>query len=130
MKIRSFILIVLLVGAFVYLTSYSNFHGIPNAPLAKLWRESPMQLTEADAQPAYTQMQLLTSISRWAKCSPSWITSGSPTTPSWYSPVTTVPPSGGGSAAGGFRPAKASPVAMKDGQHPHTHGLAGHSDGA
>ena len=55
MKIRSVILIVLLVGAFVYLTSYSNFRGLPNAPLAKLWHESPMHLTEADAQPAYTQ---------------------------------------------------------------------------
>jgi S1-C subfamily serine protease len=55
MKIRSVILIVLLVGAFVYLTSYSNFRGLPTAPLAKLWRESPMHLTEADAQPAYTQ---------------------------------------------------------------------------
>jgi S1-C subfamily serine protease len=55
MRIRSVILIVLLVGAFVYLTSYSNFRGLPAAPLAKLWHQSPMQLTEADAQPAYTQ---------------------------------------------------------------------------
>ena len=54
MKIRSVILILLLVGAFVYLTSYSNFRGVPDAPLAKLWRQSPMRLTEADAQPAYT----------------------------------------------------------------------------
>ena len=54
MKIRSVILIVLLVGAFVYLTSYSNFRGTNNLPLAKLWRESPLQLTVADAQPAYT----------------------------------------------------------------------------
>jgi S1-C subfamily serine protease len=55
MKIRSVILIVLLVGGFVYLTSYSNFRGLPSAPLAKLWRDSPMHLTEAEAQPAYTQ---------------------------------------------------------------------------
>jgi S1-C subfamily serine protease len=54
MRIRSVILIVLLVGAFVYLTSYSNFRGAPVPPLAKLWHQSPMQLTEADAQPAYT----------------------------------------------------------------------------
>ncbi len=54
MKIRSVILIVLLVGAFVYLTSYSNFRGANNLPLAKVWRESPLQLTVADAQPAYT----------------------------------------------------------------------------
>src|SRR5271156_5854529 len=54
MKIRSVILIFLLVGAFVYLTSYSNFKGAPEVPLAKLWRQSPMQLTVADAQPAYT----------------------------------------------------------------------------
>jgi S1-C subfamily serine protease len=54
MKIRSVILIVLLVGAFVYLTSYSNFSGTSNLPLAKLWHESPLQLTVADAQPAYT----------------------------------------------------------------------------
>jgi S1-C subfamily serine protease len=54
MKIRSVILIVLLVGAFVYLTSYSNFRGTSDLPLAKLWRESPLRLTVADAQPAYT----------------------------------------------------------------------------
>jgi S1-C subfamily serine protease len=58
MKIRSVILIVLLVGAFVYLTSYSDFRGLPSSPLAKLWRESPMRLTEADAQPAYTQEEV------------------------------------------------------------------------
>jgi S1-C subfamily serine protease len=54
MKIRSAILIVLLVGAFVYLTSYSTFRGTKNLPLAKLWRQSPLRLTIADAQPAYT----------------------------------------------------------------------------
>jgi S1-C subfamily serine protease len=48
MKIRPFILTFLLVGAFVYIASYSNFKGIPGAHL------SPMQLTVADAQPAYT----------------------------------------------------------------------------
>src|SRR6204780_4366471 len=47
MKIRSVILIGLLVGAFVYLTSYSNFRS-------DLWRQAPMKLTVADAQPAYT----------------------------------------------------------------------------
>jgi S1-C subfamily serine protease len=48
MKIRPVILTFLLVGAFVYIASYSNFRGIPGAHL------SPMQLTVADAQPAYT----------------------------------------------------------------------------
>jgi S1-C subfamily serine protease len=48
MKIRPFLLIFLLVGAFVYVASYSNFRGIPGVPL------SPMRLTVADAQPAYT----------------------------------------------------------------------------
>ncbi|HXP10309.1 MAG TPA: trypsin-like peptidase domain-containing protein, partial [Acidobacteriaceae bacterium] len=42
-------MILLFVGAFVYIASYSNFRGIPGA--AHL---SPMQLTVADAQPAYT----------------------------------------------------------------------------
>jgi S1-C subfamily serine protease len=54
MKIRSVILIVLLVGAFVYLTSYSNFRWAGNLPLPAIWRQSPLQLTVADAQPAYT----------------------------------------------------------------------------
>ena len=54
MKTRSAILILLLVGAFVYLTSYSNFRGTPSLPLATLWRQSPLELTVADAQPAYT----------------------------------------------------------------------------
>jgi S1-C subfamily serine protease len=54
MKTRSAILIVLLVGAFVYLTSYSNFRGTENLPLATLWRQPPLRLTIADAQPAYT----------------------------------------------------------------------------
>src|SRR3984957_2780190 len=54
MKTRSAILILLLVGAFVYLTSYSNFRGTPSLPLATLFRQSPLQLTVADAQPAYT----------------------------------------------------------------------------
>jgi S1-C subfamily serine protease len=54
MKTRSVIWIVLLVGAFVYLTSYSNFRGTGNLPLPDLWRKSPLQLTVADAQPAYT----------------------------------------------------------------------------
>ena len=54
MKIRSLILIVLFVGAFVYLTSYSNFRGPGNLPLTGLWHRSPLRLTVADAQPAYT----------------------------------------------------------------------------
>jgi S1-C subfamily serine protease len=54
MKIRLLILVVLFVGAFVYVTSYSGFGNLPEAPLARLWRQSPMHLTEADAQPAYT----------------------------------------------------------------------------
>ena len=49
MKIRPVFLILLLVGAFVYIASYSNFRGIPGAQ-----HLSPMQLTVADAQPAYT----------------------------------------------------------------------------
>ena len=49
MKIRPFILTFLLVGAFVYIASYSNFKGIRGAH-----HLSPMQLTVADAQPAYT----------------------------------------------------------------------------
>jgi S1-C subfamily serine protease len=48
MKIRPVILIILLVGAFVYIASFSNFRGLPGANL------SPMRLTVADAQPAYT----------------------------------------------------------------------------
>src|SRR6202789_2500047 len=54
MKIRSVILIVLLVGSFVYLTSYSNFRGTGNLPLPDIWHQSPLQLTVADAQPSYT----------------------------------------------------------------------------
>ena len=49
MKIRPVFLTLLLVGAFVYIASYSNFRGIPSAQ-----HLSPMQLTVADAQPAYT----------------------------------------------------------------------------
>src|SRR5271156_1792698 len=49
MKIRPVFLTLLLVGAFVYIASYSNFRGIPGAQ-----HLSPMRLTVADAQPAYT----------------------------------------------------------------------------
>jgi S1-C subfamily serine protease len=70
MKIRPIILIVLLVGAFVYLTSYSNFRGAPGTPLAKLWHQSPMRLTEADAQPAYTSEEL-TNIGVYKRALPS-----------------------------------------------------------
>ena len=62
MKTRSAILILLLVGAFVYLTSYSNFRGTPSLPLRKLWRQSPLRLTVADAQPAYTPEEALSLI--------------------------------------------------------------------
>ncbi len=58
MKIRSIILTLLLVGAFVYLISYSNFRGPGRSPLARLWDRSALQLTVADAQPAYTQEEL------------------------------------------------------------------------
>ncbi len=51
MKTRSLILILFFVGAFVYLTSYSNFRG---APGGLPWHPSPLQITVADAQPAYT----------------------------------------------------------------------------
>ena len=46
MKTRSVILIVLLVSAFVYLTSFSNFRGTRSLPLAKIWRQSPLRLTD------------------------------------------------------------------------------------
>src|SRR3984957_14330788 len=49
MKIRPVFLILLIVGAFVYIASYSNFRGLPGAQ-----HLSPMQLTVAGAQPAYT----------------------------------------------------------------------------
>src|SRR6202021_1459649 len=55
MKIRPLILIVLLVGAFVYITSYGDFHGARNLPISNLFRRAPMHLIEGDAQPAYTQ---------------------------------------------------------------------------
>jgi S1-C subfamily serine protease len=70
MKIRSTILIVLLVGAFVYLASYSNFKGTGGLPLAKLWDRSPLQLTVADAQPAYTGEEL-TNIAVYRRALPS-----------------------------------------------------------
>ena len=54
MKTRSLILILLFVGAFVYLTSYSNFRGPRSLPFPALWRQSPLEITVADAQPAYT----------------------------------------------------------------------------
>jgi S1-C subfamily serine protease len=54
MRIRSVILVFLFVGAFVYLTSYSRFQGVPNVPLPSVFHRSPLELTVADAQPAYT----------------------------------------------------------------------------
>src|ERR1700722_2404279 len=54
MKFGPLILILLLVGAFVYITSYSDFRGARNLPIANLWRTNPMHLIEADAQPSYT----------------------------------------------------------------------------
>ncbi len=50
MKIRSVILIFLLVGAFVYLTSYSNFRGTGNLPLPNIWHQSPLQLAQMPGQ--------------------------------------------------------------------------------
>src|SRR6201996_217173 len=58
MKIRPLILVILFVGAFVYVTSFSGFRAPSKGPLASLWHTSPMQLTEADAQPAYTQEEV------------------------------------------------------------------------
>src|SRR5271156_2644685 len=70
MKIRSTILIVLLVGGFVYLTSFSDFRGTSGLPLANLWRQSPLHLTEANAQPAYTAEEL-TNIAVYKRALPS-----------------------------------------------------------
>jgi S1-C subfamily serine protease len=55
MKIRPIILILLFVGAFVYVVSFSGVRTTPKGPLASLWRQSPMELMVASAQPAYTQ---------------------------------------------------------------------------
>jgi S1-C subfamily serine protease len=54
MKIRPLILVILFVGVFIYVTSYGGFRDLPEKPLAGLWRQSPMHLIEADAQPTYT----------------------------------------------------------------------------
>ena len=70
MKNRSTILVVLLVGAFVYLTSFSNFRGAVNLPLESLWHHAPLHLTEADAQPAYTAAEL-TNIAVYKRAVPS-----------------------------------------------------------
>jgi S1-C subfamily serine protease len=51
---RSVVLVLLFVGAFVYLTSYSSFRGAPNVPLPAVFHRSPLEITVADAQPAYT----------------------------------------------------------------------------
>jgi S1-C subfamily serine protease len=70
MKTRSFILIVLLVGAFVYITSFSNIKGTSSHPLQTLLRHSPLDLTVADAQPAYTPEEL-TNIAVYKRALPS-----------------------------------------------------------
>ncbi len=70
MKIRSIILTLLLVGAFIYLTSFSSFRGAPKLPLENLWRHSPLNLTEANAQPAYTTEEL-TNIAVYKRALPS-----------------------------------------------------------
>ena len=70
MKIRSIILTLLLVGAFIYLTSFSTFRGAPKLPLENLWRHSPLNLTEANAQPAYTTEEL-TNIAVYKRALPS-----------------------------------------------------------
>ena len=54
MRFRSVILVLLFVGAFVYLTSYSRFRGAPNIPLPSVFHRAPLEITVADAQPAYT----------------------------------------------------------------------------
>jgi S1-C subfamily serine protease len=82
MKIRPAILIILLVGAFVYITSFSTFRGAPSLPLQNLkevrdlkdvkdlFRHSPLELTEANAQPAYTAEEL-TNIQVYKRALPS-----------------------------------------------------------
>jgi S1-C subfamily serine protease len=70
MKIRSILLTVLLVGAFVYLVSFSSVRGPGQSALVKLWDRSPLELTVADAQPAYTQGEL-TNIAVYKKALPS-----------------------------------------------------------
>jgi len=54
MRIRSVILIVLLVGAFVYLTSYSNFQRRSCSAAGQALASVPHAVNRADAQPAYT----------------------------------------------------------------------------
>src|ERR1700761_1346662 len=70
MKIRSAILIVLLVGSFLYLASFSNIKGPAHLALSDLWHGSPLELTVADAQPAYTAEEL-TNIAVYKKALPS-----------------------------------------------------------
>jgi S1-C subfamily serine protease len=88
MKTRSFILIVLLLGAFVYLTSFSNFKGTSAVPLQKLWSHSPLDLTVADAQPAYTPEEL-TNIAVYKRALPSVVnvTSSALSFDFFYGPV-------------------------------------------
>jgi S1-C subfamily serine protease len=88
MKTRSFILIVLLVGAFVYLTSFSNFKGTGALPLQKIWSHSPLDLTVADAQPAYTPEEL-TNIAVYKRALPSVVnvTSSALSFDFFYGPV-------------------------------------------
>ena len=70
MKTRSAILIVLLLSAFVYLTSFSSFRGTANLPLQNVFRHSPLHLIEANAQPAYTAEEL-TNIQVYKRALPS-----------------------------------------------------------
>ena len=70
MKTRSITLTLLLVGAFVYLVSFSSFRGPVRLPLAGLLGKSPLRLTVADAQPAYTQAEL-TNIGVYKRALPS-----------------------------------------------------------
>jgi S1-C subfamily serine protease len=88
MKTRSLILIVLLLGAFVYLTSFSNFKGTSGLPLKQLLRHSPLDLTVADAQPAYTPEEL-TNIAVYKRALPSVVnvTSSALSFDFFYGPV-------------------------------------------
>ena len=60
MRVRQIILIVLLLGAFFYLTSTSSFLNPGRFPLLNRVERSlptPLDLTVADAQPAFTQQE-------------------------------------------------------------------------
>ena len=73
MKVRQLILILLLLGAFVYLTSNSSFLQRGRIPLLSRVEHSmpsPLNLTVANAQPAYTAQEQ-TNISVYKRVLPS-----------------------------------------------------------